>query len=289
MAKKNKELLGGQALIEGVLMKSSTALGYAVYMPNGELRTRRVQYVPWKKKYPILGWFLIRGFVNLVEMLCLGVKALDYALSIALPDEHQRQSKYELSFSLLTSLLISFGLFIFLPAFVFTKLQSLSDDTLLLNLLEGMTRILIFIVFLLLAGLAKDMARVFGFHGAEHMVVHAYEAGVPLTVDEVRRYSRLHPRCGTSFLLIVFIVSIVVLALFGQTTLLSRLVIKPLMLPVVAGVSYELVRLMIALPPCLTRLFLGPGLLLQLLTTRRPDDQMLRAAIAALTTAKGVD
>jgi uncharacterized protein YqhQ len=286
---KSKELLGGQALIEGVMMKGSQALGYAVYAPHGRLVVERQEYTPWKKKFPFFGWFFLRGFFNLIEMLNLGVKALDFSLRVAMPEESAKQSKYEMPISLAVSFLLAFGLFIFLPAFFFARLQNAFSNVLLLNLLEGAARILIFIVFLLTAGFSRDMVRVFGFHGAEHKTVHAYEAGEKLTVENVQKYSTLHPRCGTSFLLVVFVVSIIVLALFGRTALLSRLLIKLLMLPVVAGLSYELVRLVCRLPKFLANIILGPGLLLQYLTTRQPDTQMVAAAIAALEAAKGID
>ncbi|MDR1997689.1 MAG: DUF1385 domain-containing protein [Candidatus Margulisbacteria bacterium] len=286
--KPNKELLGGQALLEGVMMKSSSALGLAVYTPQGRLTVQRQEYIPWKQKYPALGWIFVRGMVNLVEMLLLGVKSLDYAAKIAMPEEYGKQNKYEMPLSLGLSLLISFGLFIFVPAFSFSRLQSSFSNLLLLNLLEGALRILIFVVFLFLVGLSKDMTRIFGFHGAEHMAVYAYEAGEKLTVANVQKYSTLHPRCGTSFLLVVFVVSIVALSLFGRTTLASRLLIKLALLPVIAGVSYELIRLVCGLPRFFSRLILGPGLLLQFLTTRRPDAKMIEAAIAALEAAKGV-
>ncbi|MDR2431772.1 MAG: DUF1385 domain-containing protein [Candidatus Margulisbacteria bacterium] len=287
MPKDQRELLGGQALLEGVMMKGDSALGYAVYAPDGRLHTERREHQPWKSKYPFLGWVFVRGIVNLLEMLLLGINALDFSVSVALPEDHKKQAKYEMPLSLALSLLISFLLFIFLPALLFSGLQGgYTGNILWLNLLEGSARILIFVVFLYAVGLSQDMARVFGYHGAEHMTVHAYEAGEKLTVAAVRKYSPLHPRCGTSFLLVVFIVSIVVLALFGRTTLVSRLFIKICMLPAVAGVSYELIRLVCRLPKCFSFIILGPGLLLQYLTTRRPDDQMLKAAIAALETAK---
>ena len=289
MSGKSKELLGGQALIEGVMMKGSQALGCAVYAPHGRLVVERQEYTPWKKKFPFLGWIFLRGFFNLIEMLSIGVKALDFSLRVALPEEQAKQSKYELPISLAVSLLLTFSLFIFLPAFFFSRLQNVFSSVLLLNLLEGAARILIFIIFLLAVGFSRDMVRVFGFHGAEHKAVHAYEAGEKLTVENVQKYSTLHPRCGTSFLLVVFVVSILVLALFGRTALFSRLLLKLLMLPVMAGLSYELVRLVCRLPRFLTNIILGPGLLLQYLTTRQPDTPMVEAAIAALEAAKGID
>ena len=284
--KPDRELLGGQALIEGVMMKGSTALGYAVYAPDGTLRTSRVAYTPWRKKYPFLGWFFIRGSVNLFEMLMIGMRALDFSVSVALPSEYKQQSKYDMPLAIVTSLLFSFGLFMVLPAFSFTLLQKSMQSVLMLNFLEGLVRIAIFMLFLFLIGFSRDMRRLFSYHGAEHMTVHAYEAAENLTIANVRKYSTLHPRCGTSFLLIVFIISIVFLSGFGHTALLPRLGIKLAMFPVIAGVSYELVRLVCRLPKVLVLAILSPGLLMQYFTTRRPDDAMLQAAITALNTAK---
>jgi len=284
--KPDRELLGGQALIEGVMMKGSTALGYAVYAPNGQLCTSHVSYTPWKKKYPLLGWFFIRGSVNLFEMLMIGMKALDFSVSIALPGEYKQQSKYEMPLAIVMSLLFSFGLFMVLPAFSFTLLQKFIQSVPMLNFLEGLVRIAIFVLFLFLVGFSRDMRRLFGYHGAEHMTVHAYEAEEELTIANVRKYSTLHPRCGTSFLLIVFIISIVFLSGFGHTALLLRLGIKLAMFPVITGVSYELVRLVCRLPRALMLVILSPGLLMQYFTTRRPDDAMLQAAITALNTVK---
>lgn len=283
---KDRELLGGQALVEGVMMKGSKALGYAVYGPDGKLHTSQVPYTAWKKNHSFLGWAFLRGAVNLVEMLLLGLKALDFSVSVAMPAEYKQQSKYETPLAFLLSIMLSFGLFMFLPAFSFTLLQQFIPSVLLLNLLEGLLRILLFVLFLYLIGFSSDMARVFGYHGAEHMTVHAYEAEEKLTVANVRKYSTLHPRCGTSFLLLVLIISILFMTCFGHTNLLPRLFIKLAMFPIIAGVSYELVRLVCRLPKIFSFVFLGPGLLMQRLTTRQPDDKMLKAAIAALNSAR---
>lgn len=285
--KKTKELLGGQALIEGVMMKGSKALGYAVYNPQKQLIESRVEFIPLIKRYPIAGTMFIRGFINLMEMMYIGMKSIVYSTEIAMPDEAAKQSKYEMPLSIMISLLFSFGLFIFLPASAFTYLKPYIANTLYLNIIEGLFRITIFVFFLTLVSFSKDMARVFGFHGAEHMVVHAYEAEEVLTVENVRKYSTIHPRCGTSFLLVVFMVSVIVFAFLGRPDLLQRIMYKVLLLPFIAGVSYEIIRSVCRLPHWLMVLILWPGLLMQKVTTRQPDDEMLKAAIAALQQARG--
>lgn len=285
--KKAKELLGGQALIEGVMMKGSQAVGYAVYGPDKKLVTKRENYTPWKKAYPFLGLPLVRGFVNLLEMLVLGMRSLQYSLTIALPEEAAKQSKYEMPLSLLLSLSISFGLFIYAPASAFTFLKPYIANTILLNLVEGLLRITIFVVFISLVSLAEDMRRVFGYHGAEHKTVHAYEAGEKLTVKNVKKYSVIHPRCGTSFILIVFVLSIIVFSFLGRPDLLHRVLYKILLLPLISGLGYELIRFVAQLPRTVQYAVLWPGLLMQRLTTREPDEAMLNAAIAALNETQG--
>lgn len=285
--KKCKELLGGQALIEGVMMKGSQAVGYAVYGPDKKLVTRREKYTPWKTKYPLLGLPLFRGFVNLLEMLVLGMRSLQYSLTVAMPEEAAKQSKYEMPLSIMISMAISFGLFIYAPASAFTFLNPYITNTVLLNLAEGLIRITIFVTFISLVSWAEDMRRVFGYHGAEHKTVHAYEAGEKLTVKNVKKYSVIHPRCGTSFILIVFILSIIIFSFLGRPELFQRIVYKLALLPLISGIGYEIIRFVAQLPRFLQYVILWPGLLMQRLTTREPDEAMLMAAIAAINEAQG--
>lgn len=283
---RSRELLGGQALIEGVMMKGPTAVGYAVYNPQKKLITKKEEYIPLKKRFNFLGLVLIRGFVNLLEMLNLGIRSITYSSEIAMPEETAKQSKYEMPLSLLISLLLSFVLFIFIPASGFTYLKQYIPNTVLLNLAEGLLRLIIFLLFLIFVSLSRDMRRVFGFHGAEHMTVHAYENGDSLTVKNIKKYSTLHPRCGTSFLLVVMVISIIVYSFLGRPDLIHRILYKVLLLPLIAGISYEFIRLVCRLPKWLNSIFLFPGLMLQKFTTRRPDNKMIEAAIAAIKLVK---
>lgn len=280
--KRSKELLGGQALIEGVMMKGPASVGYAVYDPQGKLVTKKEKFVSLRKRFPILGVFFLRGFVNLLEMLVIGMRSITFSAEIAMPEEAAKQSKYDMPISLALSLGLSFVLFIFLPATGFNYLKVFIDNTILLNLAEGLIRITIFIIFLLLVSLTKDMQRVFAYHGAEHMTVHAYENNEELNVKNIKKYSTLHPRCGTSFLLIVMVVSILVFSFLGRPDLVHRVAYKVLLLPLVAGIAYEFVRLVCRLPKWLGGLILLPGLGLQKLTTRKPDAKMIEAAIKAI-------
>ncbi len=286
--RKAKELLGGQALIEGVMMKGPDSVACAVYNPDKELILKKEKFKPLSKKYPFLGWIFIRGFVNLLEMMVLGFKMLTYSAEIAMPEESAKQSKYEMPLSIFVAVIFFVALFILLPASGFEQLKKHVDNTVLLNVLEGLIRITIFFLYLLLINLSKDIRRVFGFHGAEHATVFAYEAGEELTVKNVKKYSVLHPRCGTSFLLVVLIVSIVVFTFLGRPELWQRVLYKLLLLPLVSGIAYEFIRLVNRLPRPLLLFFLWPGLLLQKLTTRRPDNDMIKAAIEALKQVKRV-
>jgi uncharacterized protein YqhQ len=281
----SKELLGGQALIEGVMMKSKKKIAYAVYNPKGKLITKTVTYKGLAQRYPVLGLPLIRGFVNLCEMMSVGMKAIEYSTSIAMPEE--KQTKADFVFSIFVALLFSVGLFIVVPAGVFTYFKPYIANTVFLNLIEGLTRISIFLIFLSIMTLSKDMRRVFSYHGAEHMTVYAYEANDKLTVERIKKYSTLHPRCGTSFMLVVLIVSIIVFSFLGRPDMAHRVVYKLGLLPIIAGVSYEVIRLVCRLPKFFMYAVLWPGLLVQLLTTRRPDNKMIQAAITALRNAGG--
>ena len=282
-----KELLGGQALIEGVMMKGSKAVGYAVYSPDKKLVTKAVPYTSWKMKWPILGFPIIRGFMNLIEMLVLGMRSIQYSLEINMPEEFKKQSKYEMPLSMLISLGLSFVLFIYAPASAFTFLKPYIANTILLNLVEGLLRITIFVVFISLVALTEDMRRVFGYHGAEHKTVHAYEAQEKLSVTTVKKYSVIHPRCGTSFILVVFVMSIIVFSFLGRPDLVHRILYKVTLLPLISGISYELIRIVAKMPIGFQYALLWPGLLMQRLTTREPDDLMIKAAIAALQETQG--
>ncbi len=278
--------IGGQAVIEGVMMKAPRNWTVAVRDQKGEIHLKReaVGKLPAFLKLPV-----IRGTVALYQALSIGMKALEFSASRAYDDgEEKPMSPFAILSTMGFAVVIGIALFIFLPLYA-TKLAGavlaiISRNSFVFNLVDGAIRVFIFLGYVFAIGLWKDMRRIFEYHGAEHKVIHAYEAGKELDLDSVRAFSPQHPRCGTSFLLIVMVISILVFSCIPQSwpftgKFLSRLVL----IPVIAGLSYELLRLSAKITdnPLLNILVL-PGLMLQRLTTREPDDSQLEVAIAAV-------
>jgi uncharacterized protein YqhQ len=292
-----KELLvGGQALIEGVLMRSPGAYGIAVRRPDGSLALQRGKVTSPTVRFPFLKLPVLRGGVVLFQSLFLGIRALNFSAAAAglepeSPAESpERTSSWAIAGSMALGLGMGAVLFLFLPLWL-TQLAERHlfgpMSGLAFNLLDGGLRAFFFLAYLLIIARQKEIHRVFMYHGAEHKVVFAQEEGGPLTVEKARRQSRLHPRCGTSFLLFVVLVSIVVFALIPKTApFLVKLGGRLLLVPVVAGVSYEVLRLTAkrrAAPLFAALVF--PGLMLQKITTQEPTDDMLEVAIVALEEA----
>ncbi|MCX7635645.1 MAG: DUF1385 domain-containing protein, partial [Syntrophales bacterium] len=196
-----EDIAGGQALIEGVMMRHGDRVAAAVRRPDGELAIREEIYVPLARRYPLLGKPFLRGFVTLVEMMVLGMKNLMFSAEVALTEEEEKPQPWQLTLSVMTSLAIVLTCFIVTPAYGFTLLKGWIAGTFLLNILEGIIRLAIFLAFLSLTLLMDDMKRVFMYHGAEHKTVFAWEDGRELTVENIRPYATRHPRCGTSFIL----------------------------------------------------------------------------------------
>jgi len=282
----NTKNIGGQAVIEGVMMKAPRNWTVAVRDQKGEIHLKReaVGKLPAFLKLPV-----VRGTVALYQALSIGMKALEFSASKAYDDgEEKPMSPLAILSTMGFAVVIGIALFIFLPLYA-TKLAGavltlVSRNSLVFNLVDGIIRVFIFLGYVFAIGLWKDMRRIFEYHGAEHKVIHAYEAGRELDLDSVRAFSPQHPRCGTSFLLIVMVISILVFSCIPQSwpftgKFLSRLVL----IPVIAGLSYELLRLSAKITdnPLLNILVL-PGLMLQRLTTREPDDSQIEVAIAAV-------
>jgi uncharacterized protein YqhQ len=280
--------VGGQAVIEGVMMKSAGNWTVAVRDQSGtiHLREERLSPLPSFLKLP-----LIRGVVALFHALALGIKALEFSASKAYNEEAKETSlsRFAIAVTIAVSVLFGIGLFILLPLYA-TKLLGLlfhgvSRSSFLFNFTDGVIRVMIFLCYVVLIGVWKEMARIFMYHGAEHKTIHAYEAGMELTVENVKKYSPLHPRCGTSFLLIVMVVSILVFSFIPQGwpflyKFLSRLVL----IPFIAGSSFELLKFSAKVKDRpVMRLMIQPGLLLQRLTTKEPDDSQIEVAIRALS------
>lgn len=277
----NKPLVGGQAVIEGVMMRGFGKVSTAVREPNGNIAVEVKPVHSIADRYPILKKPFLRGSVNLFESLVLGMKSLSYSAQMA-GEEDEQLSDREMAVTVAISLILASVLFIAIPTGAAKIFHSLTDDPFFLNLMEGALRLLIFLAYLFAISRMKDIRRVFQYHGAEHKTIYCYEAGLPLTVENVQKFPRLHPRCGTAFLLIVMLVSIFVFAFLGWPDLWLRIASRIILLPVVAGIAYEIIRLSARSENALVKAAIAPGLWLQYLTTRPPDDEMVEVAIASL-------
>lgn len=303
--------VGGQAVMEGVMMRTPHAFTVAVRAPDGSIVLKDEQWRSLWEQHAFLRWPFFRGTVVMVEALVNGMQALTFAASVVAPEEEEAQptdaapmSNVQLGLTLASSFLMAMGMFVVLPHALTYALgwllggDLLAPDGLLFHAVDGVFKLLLFVGYIAAISMIEDIRRVFQYHGAEHKSVYAYEAGVPLTVENARRFSTLHPRCGTSFLMFVMLVSIFLFSavfpllvpkLEGMPMLLSNLlmiVIKlPLMLPV-AGIAYEAIRFSGRFPnhPVL-RLISRPGIWMQNLTTREPTDDQLEVALTAMKRA----
>ena len=280
--KKQKFNVGGQAVIEGVMMRGQDKIAVAVRQPDGEISVDVNPVSSIRDKYPILKKPLLRGVVALFESLYDGMKALAYSAQVSGEEDEQLSTK-EMVMTIATSVLLAIGLFIVLPTWSMRFLHNLTEDPMLLNLAEGVLRMVIFLVYIAAISSMNDIQRVFQYHGAEHKTIYTYEAGLPLQVENVRPFSTLHPRCGTNFLMIVMLISMFIFTFLGWPDLVERIASRVVLMPVIAGVSYEIIRFAGAhADNQLVHFAIMPGLLLQKLTTREPDDSQIEVAIASL-------
>ncbi len=279
---KEKMPVGGQAVIEGVMMRGADKVAVAVRQPDGQIIVDVNPVSSIKDKYPILKKPLLRGVITLFESLYDGMKALAFSAQVS-GEEEDQLTKSEMVLTIVTSVALAVGLFIIIPTWSMRFLHSLTEDPLLLNLAEGVLRMVIFLVYIGAISSMKDIQRVFQYHGAEHKTIYAYEAGLPLDVEHIRPFSTLHPRCGTNFLMIVMMISMFVFTFLGWPNLLERIASRIVLMPVIAGVSYEIIRWAGAhADNSVVRFAIMPGLLLQKLTTRQPDDTQIEVAVASL-------
>jgi len=275
----NKYQIGGQAVIEGVMMKSRHFWSLAVRRPDKEISTSVYRLKPVEEKYPFLGWIFIRGIVSLVETMALGFKALSFSVNEA-TEEEIVFSKREMAISIILAVIFAVGVFFVLPTLIGRTFSERFPSSFVYNLLEGLIRIGFFLAYIAVISSIKDIKRLFQYHGAEHKTIQAYENGQELVPENIKKYSRLHLRCGTSFLLIVMFVAIFVFALLGKPPLLLRIVLRIVLIPVIAGISYELIKLAGKLSRYkIVNIILYPGLLLQKMTTREPDEGQLEVAV----------
>ena len=289
--------IGGQAVIEGVMMKNMDRYAVSVRKPNGKIETKVEECVSFAEKHPLFQLPVFRGMANFLESMVIGMKTLNYSASFYEDEEEQTESRTEqllekilgekaekiiMGIVLVFSLAISIGLFMILPYIASEALGKLIRNEYMILFMEGIIRIAIFLGYIVLISRMEDIKRVFMYHGAEHKTINCLEAGVPLTPENVDNFSRLHKRCGTSFIFIVMIISMVSFFFIRVDTIWLRIVLRLLFLPLVAGVSYEFIRLAGSSDHPLVQIFSKPGLALQKLTTKEPDHSMIEVAIASV-------
>ncbi len=295
--------MGGQAVIEGVMMRGSKSLATAVRTPKGNIEIDYKDNRPITKKHPILNIPFLRGFFVLIDSMKVGMESLNYSAAF-LEDEDEEPSKFELwlekkfgkksndiiiGFTMIVSFIFSIGLFVALPTGIASVFKKMGASYVVLNLIEAFIRIGILILYMYAISKMKDIYRLFQYHGAEHKTIFCYEAMEELTVENVRKQSRLHPRCGTNFMFLIMFVSIVIFSCTGWGGILERLVLRIILIPVVTGISYELIKWLGKNDGKLAKIIAYPGLKLQLLTTKEPDDSQIEVAIASLKAAEGIE
>ena len=298
-----KSNIGGQAVLEGVMMKAPNRMAIAVRRSNGKIEIKSKETTSIKDKYPILKLPVLRGIINFGETMVMGVKSLMASADLyGEEDEEYKPSKVEnwishktgkkiedvmVFFALLMALGFAILLFMIAPALLTSFISRTIESNLVKSLIEGIIRLTAFIIYILIISRMKDIQRVFQYHGAEHKTIHCYEHGEELTVENARKFTTLHPRCGTAFLLIVMVISIVAFSLLEWNNIILRIVIKLLLLPFVAGISYEIIKWAGASRSKWMSVIMCPGLMLQKLTTREPDDEQLEVAICSFLAAMG--
>lgn len=295
-APKHITSIGGQALIEGVMMRGPKDIAIAVRKPDKEIEVKIEKLNTLAMRYKIFKLPFLRGVVGLIEALMFGTKALMYSAEF-FEEEEETSSKerftqklfkdkaeeVEMAFAVISSLVLAVGIFMILPTLLTNFFKNKINSSIGLNLMEGLVRIIIFLIYIIGVSKLEDIRRVFEYHGAEHKTIHCYENEEELLVENVKKYPILHPRCGTSFLFMVMIISILVLSFFGWPNPLQRFVIRILMFPVIAGISYEINRLIGRSSSRLAYFLSYPGLMIQrLATVKEPDGEQIEVAIKAL-------
>jgi uncharacterized protein YqhQ len=307
--------IGGQAVIEGVMMRSPERIATAVRRKNGEIELKLQEYQSLIQRHKWLNIPILRGAVTLIEVMILGIKHLNYSADVAMKDAEEaenekknekRKKKKEKKqtgmttlsafFTVSFALIIGLALFFVFPLYATTHLFSIEKEAFVFNLVAGTIRIGLFLGYIYLISLLKDIKRLFRYHGAEHKTIYAFESGEDVTVDTTRPYTTLHPRCGTSFLVMVMLVSLIffsildsfIMLFHGNINLFIRLVTHLPLVPLVGGLSYEAIKASAKkVDNPIVKSLIAPGLALQKITTQEPDDDMLEVAIVALKAARG--
>ena len=295
--------VGGQAIIEGVMMRGSKGLATAIRTPNGKIEVKVKKTKPITKKYKILNIPIIRGAATLIDSLMIGINTLNYSASFF--EEDEKESKFDIwlkdklgdkrandliiTITMMFSLLVAAGLFLGVPTAIASLFKNIGLSPVILNLIESSIRISILILYMYLISKLDDIYRVFQYHGAEHKTIFCYESEEKLTIENVRKFGRLHPRCGTNFLFLTMFVSIVLFTLTGWGGFWQRLLLRIILMPLVAGITYELIKWLGRTESKLGKVIAYPGLKLQEITTKEPDDSQLEVAIKALMAAEGIE
>ncbi|HBF3051764.1 TPA: DUF1385 domain-containing protein [Clostridioides difficile] len=290
-----KQAVGGQAVIEGVMMQSKDKRAVAVRKSDGEIALKEDRIKSWVRDKNIDKIPFVRGSFVMIDTMIQGIKSLNFSSEFFM--EEAEEDKFDLFikkifkdkandiiiiFSLVIAMLLSAGLFIFIPTLVGGAFSKVIPNDFMLNLIEGIIRIAILFAYIVLISRSKDIERVFQYHGAEHKSIYCYENDLELTVENARKFKRLHPRCGTNFLFIVMAVSIILFAFFGWPNPILRIFMRIICVPIVAGLSYEVIRVLGKYDNGFTKIIAYPGMMLQYFTTKEPDDEQLEVALEAL-------
>jgi uncharacterized protein YqhQ len=300
--------VGGQAVVEGVMMRAKGMIATAVRRANGEIVVKKQPFTSVLEKYPSLNTPIVRGAIGLVEMMYIGISTLNYSAEIAMDDANEKegkekqekkpQTKLALTLTVIVSLAIGIGIFFFLPLFTATQFFDVEQKPLQFNLVAGAIRIMLLLGYLYAISKMKDVHRLFQYHGAEHKAVFAFEKNSDLSVGDAITYTRFHPRCGTSFVLQVMLISIlffsvmdtIMLQFIDHITLPIRLATHIPLIPVLGGISYEFLKYSAKhSTTSMGKMFVAPGLWLQRITTEEPDESMMEVSLAALKAALQID
>ncbi len=296
--------VGGQGVIEGIMMRSPELSAIAVRRKSGEIVYSKKRITPLSKKNKFFGWPVVRGVVSFVDTLAMGVSTITESAKMydeEAANNDMKPSKFEeyvakktnknamdvaMYFAVVLALIIGVGLFFILPTVLANFVRDYIQSSILMNLVEGVIRVLIFITYMVAISLLKDIRRVYQYHGAEHETINCYEHEEPLEVANIQKYDTLHPRCGTSYLFLVMAVSILLFSLLGWSNLwYLRIGLRLLMIPVVAGLAYEILKFAAKYDNVFTRIIRAPGMALQRLTTKKPSDDMVEVALVAFFAA----
>lgn len=291
-----KQPVGGQAVIEGVMMQSKNKRAIAVRKNDGEIIIRKRNIKSWISDKNIDKIPFLRGAFILIETMIEGINSMNFSSEFFLDDEEEESGFDKLInklfkdkandviiiISLIIGLFFAMLLFVVTPTMIGGLFSRFINSDLILNLIEGFTRICILFIYILLISMNKDIKRVFEYHGAEHKAIYCYENNLDLTVENARKFKTQHPRCGTNFLFIVMFTSIILFSFFGWPNPITRIVMRIVCVPIVAGISYEIIKLLGKYNNILTKIVAYPGMMLQKLTTKEPDDKQLEVALKAL-------